>query len=107
MCSGAEQPAPKLRVRVWKVLHSASSRSLRRQRHALFGEDHREQPRGLGLAGVSRYLVGGARLLVEHLTGGVRFFLSLSRDLRDDGPFEDVGEHKPGMVVSGPDAARG
>ncbi len=71
----------------------------RGQRRALLREDHREQLRGLCLARVFRDLVRRARLFVEHLPGRVRLFITLPRNLGDDGALEDVDQHKARVVV--------
>jgi mannose-6-phosphate isomerase-like protein (cupin superfamily) len=47
-----------------------------------------------------------AGLFVKHLSGGVRFFLTLSRDLCDDGAFQDIDQHETGVAMRGADAPR-
>src|SRR5262245_59480900 len=69
------------------------------QRLALLGEDHREETRRLGRAGVSGNLVSRAWLLVEHLSSRVGFLVALIRNLRDDRTFEHVGEHEAGVTM--------
>src|SRR6267142_2080751 len=75
------------------------------ERRALLRKDHRQQPRGLRLAGVVRDLVRRAGLLVKHLAGGVRFFLALSRNLGDDGTLEDIRQHETGVAVGRTDSS--
>ena len=60
-----------------------------RQRRPLLREDHRQQPRRLRLTRVFRDLVRRTGLFVKHLSGRVRFFLALSRNL------------EPNRIVSG------